>query len=58
MFRSGGTSLKDEPRPSRSSELDQDVLRELVEFNPNESSRKLAFYLNTSQSTIYRYLKR
>ena len=33
-FHSGDASLRDEPRPSCSSDFDQDALRELVEFNP------------------------
>ena len=57
-FRSGDTSLRDEPRPGRSSDLDQDALRELVECNPRKSTRELALDLNTSQSTICRHLKK
>ena len=53
-FPSEDTSLRDEPRLGRSSDLDEDILRELVECNPRKSSRELAFELNTSQSTIYR----
>ena len=32
-FCSGETSFRDEPRPGRSSDLDQDALNELVEWN-------------------------
>ena len=50
------TSLSDEPRPERSSDLNQDALRELAKFNPCKSTWKLA--LDTSQYTIYHYLKK
>ena len=36
-FRSGDTSLRDQPRPKRSSDLGQDTLRELVEYNLRKS---------------------
>ena len=57
-FRSGDTSLKDEPRPGCSLDLDRDALRELVEYNPRKSTRELALDLNTSQSTICGHLKK
>ena len=57
-FRSGDMSLKDERRPGRSSDLDEDALRELLESNPRKSTRELALVLNASQSTICRHLKK
>ena len=40
-----------------SSDLDQYVLRELMECNQRKSIRELALDLNTSQCTICRHLK-
>ena len=37
-FHSGDTSLKDELRAERSSDLDQDALRELVECSSSQST--------------------
>ena len=51
-FRSGDTSLKDKPRPGRSSDFDDDAFKALVEYNPRQSTRKLADKLNTSHSAI------
>ena len=55
-FSSGDASLRDEPRPERSSDGDHDVLRELMEWNPRKSSRELTLDLNTSQFIICCYL--
>ena len=55
---SGDTSLRDEFRPRRSSDLNQDSLRELVEYNPCKSTRELALNLNASLSTIWRHLEK
>ena len=57
-FRSGDTSLKDEPRPGRSSDFDTEALKSLVECNACQSTRELADKLNTSQSTICRHLEK
>ena len=51
-FHSHDMSLWDEPRPGKLSDLDQDVLRGLVEYNPWKSTPELALDLNTSQSII------
>ena len=37
-FHSDNTSWRNEPRPGRSSDLDQDTLRELVECNQCKST--------------------
>ena len=52
VFLSGNTSLKDEHEPGSSPDLDQDDLRELVEWNPYKSSWGLTLDLNTSSSSI------
>ena len=46
------------PRQGRAADFDQDGLREAVESNLHESSRQLAFDLDTSKSTIGRLLKK
>ena len=55
-FLSGDTSLKDEPRPGRSSDFDAEALKSLVECNARQSN--LDFKLNTSQSAICRHLEK
>ena len=57
-FLSGDTSLKDEPRPGRSSNFDAEALKSLVECNARQSTRELAGKLNASQSTICRHLEK
>ena len=50
--------LRNEPRPGCSSDLDQDALRELVEYNLHKSRWESALDLNTSQTTICHHLKK
>ena len=50
-------SLRDEPRPVRSLDLDENALRELVECSPHKSTRELTLDIKTSKSTICWYLK-
>ena len=57
-FRSGDTSLKDEPRVGRSSNLDDNLLKTTLEQNPRRSTRDIAGRLNTSQSTVCRHLEK
>ncbi|XP_023237751.1 histone-lysine N-methyltransferase SETMAR-like [Centruroides sculpturatus] len=57
-FRSGDFSLKDDERPGRSSDFDDDVLKALIEQNPRQTTRELAEKLHTSQSTINRHLQK
>ena len=54
----GDTSLKDEPRPGRSSDFDAEALKSLVEWNARQSTRKSADKLNTSQSSIFFHLEK
>ena len=51
-------SLKDEPRPGRSSDFDAEAVKSLVECNARHSTRELADKLNTSQSAICRHLEK
>ena len=55
-FHSGNMSLRDEPRPGHSSDLDQDALRELVKCNPHKSILELSFDFNIPQSTMCSHL--
>ena len=48
-FRSGNTSLKDEPRPGCSSDLGQDVLRRSLEPYPHKNIQELTLDLNNPQ---------
>ena len=50
LFRFGETSMRDEHRPGRPSDLDQDALSKLVGCK-FKSSLELALDLNTSQSS-------
>ena len=56
-FRSGNTSLEDEPHGSRPSTIDNDELKELVEADPRTTVRALAEELNVDPSTVARHLK-
>ena len=51
-FRSDCTTLRDEARQGRPSNLDQDSVKELFEWNPCKSTGQLTFNLNISQSKI------
>ncbi|XP_029053578.2 histone-lysine N-methyltransferase SETMAR-like [Osmia bicornis bicornis] len=57
-FRSGDTSFQDEPKPGRSTDVDDNVLKVLVKQNPRQTTRKLADKMRTSQSTICRHLEK
>lgn len=57
-FCSGDTTLKDEPRAECPSDLDENLLKAILEQNPCQSTRDIAGRLNTSQSTICRYLEK
>ena len=57
-FRFGDTSLKDEPRPGRSSEFDAEAFNSLVDCNARQSTLELADKLNMSRSTICRHLEK
>ena len=57
-FRSADMSLKDEPKPGRSSGFDAEALKSLLECNAHQSTQELADKLNASQSTICNHLER
>jgi len=51
-FRSGDYSIEDHPRTGRPREVDIDRLRALIEANPQETTRSLAFALGCSKSIV------
>jgi [histone H3]-lysine36 N-dimethyltransferase SETMAR len=51
-FRSGDKSLQDQPRSGRPSEVDLEMLRQLVEADPRETTRSLAAALHCSHTTV------
>ena len=57
-FRSGDTTLKDEPRAGRPSDFDDNLLKAILEQNPCQSTRDIAERLNTSRSTVNRHLEK
>ena len=57
-FRSGDTSLKDVPRPGRTSDFNAEALKSLVECNACQSTQELADKLNMSQPTICYHLEK
>ncbi|XP_043262919.1 histone-lysine N-methyltransferase SETMAR-like [Colletes gigas] len=57
-FRSGDTTLKDEPRAGRPSGFDDHLLKAILEQNPRQSTRSISERLNTSQSTVNRHLEK
>ena len=56
QFRSGNSSLEDEPHGSQPCAFDNDQLKVLVETDPRKSVRALAEELNVDPSTVSRYL--
>ena len=58
MFRFDNTPWRNEPRPRRSSYLELEVLRELMECNTWKSTQEIALNINTSRSIICRHLKK
>ncbi|EYC00226.1 hypothetical protein Y032_0117g680 [Ancylostoma ceylanicum] len=57
-FRSGDTSLEDEPGRGRIRELDDDALKSLVEADPRKTVRELAEDLQVSFSTVAKRLEK
>lgn len=55
-FNNGETSLADLPRSGRPSTVNNEALRELVEQQPQTSTRRLSAELGPSKSTIDRHL--
>lgn len=46
-FRSGDTSLRDDPKPGRSTDIDDNASKVLVEQNPRRTIGELADKMNS-----------
>ncbi|CAK9796133.1 Histone-lysine N-methyltransferase SETMAR [Anthophora plagiata] len=57
-FRSGDISLQYEPKPGRSTDIDDHALKVLMEQNPRQTTRELADKMETSQSTVCCHLEK
>ena len=57
-FRSGVTSLQDEPFPGRPTVVNDDDLKKVVEEDQNVTTREVAAVFGVDQSTIVRALRR
>ena len=55
-FRSGNTSLDDEPHARGPSAIDNELLKQLIEADPRKTTREVAEELNVSHSTVVRHL--
>jgi len=51
-FRDGDESLEDEEQRGRPSDVDNDLLKSLVEDNPRKSTRELSADLNVDPATV------
>lgn len=57
-FRTGDTNLEDKPRSGRPSDFDNDRLRQLVQADPQITTREIAEALGRiSNSTVFEHLK-
>ena len=57
-FRSGDFSLKGYQRSGRPSEVDDDIMKAIIELNRHIFVREIAKQLNVSHTTIENYIKR
>lgn len=57
-FRRGKFNLKDKPRSGRPSDIDDEIVRALVQKNPRIPTKELAAALNVNKSTAFRRLKK
>ena len=55
-FREGQFCLEDEPHPGRPSEVNIQLLEQLIENDPRQTSRGLAVELGCSHTTIEKHL--
>ena len=56
-FKNGSYDLKDRPKSGRPTEVDTDVLRDLIETDPRKSSRDLAVQMGISHTCVINHLK-
>ena len=57
-FRSGDFSLKDEQRPGRPNEVDDDQIKVIIESDRHVTVREIEEMLKKSKSTIDRHIQR
>ena len=55
-FRSGVFSLKDEPRPGRPNEVDDEQIKAIIESDRHVTVRKIEEMLKIPKSTIDRHI--
>lgn len=55
-FRSGDTTLTDQPREGRPSTFDDDALQCLLQMNPRQTTRELAEQLDCAHTTVEDHL--
>ena len=56
-FRTGDFNVEDRPRSGRPSEVDNDVIKTLVESTPRITTQGIAEKMNIDNSTALRHLK-
>ena len=56
-FRSGNFSIKDAPRSGRPTVIENDQVKQIVDQNPQFTTRQIADIVNVSKATIARRLK-
>ena len=56
-FHSGNFHLKDATRSGRSTEVDVDKIKAIIEYNRRSTTREIAEKLNISHTCVERYLK-
>ena len=57
-FRSGDFSLKDDQHSGRPFEVDDDIMKALIESNHHITVREITKQLNVSHRTIENHIKR
>lgn len=57
-FKNGDCDITDKPRSGRRPTLKEEILKDIIELDPRQSTRNLAAKLNVSCSTVHEHLKR
>lgn len=56
-FQFGDEDLSDKPRSGRPSEVNSEAVRQLIEFNPQQTTRDVSGALGCSQETAWRHMR-